>query len=64
MTTSSRKKNGILNGGIIGPIYMLLIYLTSSILYSGFMLNVYSIFMLVIGIAAGMIGGVVGVNLK
>ncbi len=43
---------------------MLLIYLTSSILYSGFMLNVYSIFMLVIGIAAGMIGGVVGVNLK
>lgn len=64
MTTSSIKKNGILNGGIIGLTYMLLIYLTSSILNSGFMLNVYSIFMIIIGIAAGMVGGIVGVNLK
>lgn len=64
MTTSSIKKNGILNGGIIGLTYMLLIYLTSSILNSGFMLNIYSIFMIIIGIAAGMVGGIVGVNLK
>ena len=64
MTTSSIKKNGILNGGIIGLTYMLLIYLTSSILNSGFMLNIYSIFMIIIGIAAGMVGGIVGVNLR
>ena len=53
-----------LNGGIIGLTYMLLIYVASSILNNGFMLNIYSIFMLVIGIAAGIVGGIVGVNMK
>lgn len=64
MTTSSIKKNGILNGGIIGFAYILLLYLASSITGSGFMLNIYSIFMIIIGIVAGMIGGIVGVNLR
>lgn len=43
---------------------MILIYLASSISNNNFMLDTYSILMLIIGIAAGMIGGVVGVNLK
>ena len=59
MTTSSIKKNGILNGGIIGLVYIMLIYLSSSILGSGFALNLYSIIMMLIGIIAGMIGGIV-----
>ena len=50
------KKNGIVNGGIIGAIYIIMIYLISSILGTGFKLNIY--------ILAGMIGGIVGVNLK
>lgn len=64
MTTSSIKRNGILNGGIIGLAYILFIYLASSITGSGFSLNIYSAIMILIGIIAGMIGGVVGVNLK
>ena len=64
MTTSSIKKNGILNGGIIGLVYILLIYLSSSILSKGFSLNIYSIIMIMVGIIAGMIGGIVGVNFK
>ncbi len=64
MTTSSIKKNGILNGGIIGLTYMLVIYLLSSILGNEFTLNMYSIMMIGIGIIAGMIGGIVGVNFK
>ncbi len=64
MATSSIKKNGILNGGIIGLSYILLIYIASSITGSGFNVNMYSIIMILIGISAGMIGGVVGVNLK
>ena len=64
MTTNKIKKNGILNGGIIGLIYILFIYFASSITGNGFGLNVYSIIMIILGILAGMIGGIVGVNLK
>lgn len=59
MATSSIKKNGILNGGIIGFAYIILIYIASSITGSGFALNIYSIIMMAVGIIAGMIGGVV-----
>lgn len=64
ITTSHVKKNGIINGGIIGLIYVLLIYFLSSLTVSGFSLNMYSMVMMISGIIAGMIGGVVGVNLK
>ena len=59
MTTSSIRKNGILNGGIIGLTYILFIYLASSVTGSGFSLNIYSIIMMALGILAGMIGGIV-----
>ena len=55
-------KNGILNGSIVGAIYMITIYLLSSILVSGFSLNMQAIIMIVISILAGMIGGIIGVN--
>ena len=64
IVTSQLKKNGIINGGLVGFIYILLIYFLSSLTTSGFSLNVYSVIMMTAGIAAGMIGGVVGVNLK
>ena len=55
-------KNGIVNGSIIGAIYMITIYLLSSIFVSGFNLNMQAIIMIVISIIAGMIGGIIGVN--
>lgn len=64
ITTIKIKKNGILNGGIIGFIYILGIYLISSIAQVGFSLNMYSIIMIILSILAGMIGGIVGVNIK
>lgn len=42
----------------------MLIYLLSSLTGTGFALNMYSIIMISIAIAAGAVGGVVGVNLK
>lgn len=56
------RKNGLANGAMIGGIYVILLYLISSILNTGFAMNVYTILMIVIGMIAGMIGGIIGVN--
>lgn len=57
------KKQGMLNGALVGLIYMLVIYLLSSILLTGFGISVKSIIMITVGMIAGMVGGVIGVNL-
>ncbi len=57
------KKQGMLNGALVGLIYILFIYILSSMLFSGFMIGTKSVIMIVSGIVAGMIGGIVGVNL-
>ncbi len=59
------KKQGMLNGALVGIIYMLTIYILSSIfLLSSFELTTNSIIMIAVGIGTGMIGGVIGVNMK
>ncbi len=63
VSTMHIQKNGLLNGGLVGAIYSITIYLLSSIIVSGFSLNIKSIVMLVISIIAGMIGGIIGVNI-
>ncbi len=60
----SIKKNGIINGGIIGLTYIILLYLLSSLTGTGFALNMYSIILMCVSAGAGAIGGIVGVNLK
>jgi len=57
------KKQGMLNGALVGLIYMIFIYLLSSILLTGFSLNMQSIIMIIVGTLAGMVGGIIGVNL-
>lgn len=64
LSTLRIKKNGLLNGALIGVIYILLIYIISSLTGSGFSLNIMSFIMLVSSIIAGMIGGIIGVNLN
>ena len=58
------KKNGILNGAIIGGVYMITIYLISSILKQDYGLNFYSFLFITIGLIFGIIGGIIGVNKK
>ena len=55
-------KNGLINGAIIGGTYVILLYLISSILNTGFSLNIYTIFMIIAGIISGIIGGIIGIN--
>lgn len=56
------KKNGLINGGIIGGTYILTIYLISSILNWKFTLNLQAIIMIILAIAVGILGGIIGVN--
>lgn len=58
------KKNGILNGAIIGGSYILILYLLSSILNARFGLNAQSIIMICVGIVFGILGGIIGANKK
>jgi len=58
------KKNGIINGGLIGGIYILILYLISSILNWRFGLNIQSIIMIAVGMIFGILGGIIGVNKK
>lgn len=64
ITTSSIKKNGILNGVIVGLIYILFLYLISSAVSKDFSLNNYAIIMIATSIAIGGLGGIIGVNRK
>ena len=56
------KKNGILNGALVGGIYLLSIYLLSGILSQNFTLSMQSIIIIISGMICGMFGGIIGVN--
>lgn len=57
-----KKEKGIIYGGILGMIYMIIIYLISSFANFDFSLNITSILMILLGIIGGAIGGILGVN--
>ena len=65
-TISSRKikKNGLIYGGIVGLVYILALYLASSITIVGFSISVNSLLMLIVSVITGIIGGIIGVNLS
>lgn len=56
------EKNGMMNGAILGTTYIISIYLISSFLGAGFSCNWYTIIMIALGIIAGIIGGIIGIN--
>lgn len=58
------KKNGLINGAMIGGIYLISIYLISSIINKNFSMAKESIIMISVGIICGMFGGIIGINKK
>lgn len=64
ISTLKINKNGMLNGGLVGLSYILIMYVLSSIIATGFRLNLSSIIMIISSVLAGIIGGIIGVNLN
>ena len=64
IATSKIKRNGILNGAIVGLIYIAFLYILSGLVTKNFSLNNYSIIMIVTSILIGGLGGIIGVNSK
>lgn len=56
------KRKGIINGGAVGAIYIITIYLISSIILGDFSFNMYSLITIAISIFMGILGGIIGVN--
>lgn len=57
-------KMGILNGALVGFIYIFTIYLLSSIIVCGFSFNIKSLIMIGISLVLGILGGIIGVNIS
>lgn len=57
-------KMGILNGALVGFIYIFTIYLLSSIIVCGFSFNIKSLIMIGISLVLGIFGGIIGVNIS
>ena len=64
LLTHKIKRRGLVLGLIFGIIYFLIIYVISTIFYTGFFVNKeVGIYMLLSAIS-GMVGGIVGVNIR
>lgn len=64
VSTRKIKKNGLINGGLVGLIYVIILYLASSLCLVGFSISMQSFILLAVAMLTGMIGGVIGVNLN
>lgn len=56
------KSRGWLNGAIVGLVYMGILFLASSLVFRDFSIDKHVVIMMIIGILAGSIGGILGVN--
>jgi putative membrane protein (TIGR04086 family) len=62
--TRRMKSKGWLNGGVVGFLYMFILYLLSSVIFKNFSIDNRIISMGIVGILSGSIGGIIGINLK
>lgn len=63
-STKKIQQNGILNGAIVGIVYMLILYIISSMVFMDFSLGIKSLIIIGCGMIAGIIGGIIGVNVN
>ena len=64
ISSKNNAKMGIINGALVGVVYLFTIYLLSSIIFCGFSFNLKSLIMILFSILLGIVGGIIGVNLN
>ena len=64
VSTKNIEKKGLVIGSVTGLLYIITIYLFSSIIVENFAINLYSVILIGAAVIAGMFGGIIGVNLK
>lgn len=57
-------EKGWLNGGIVGIIYYIVLVLLNYILFKDHTIDIYTTSKLIISLITGIIGGMIGINLK
>lgn len=57
-------RKGWLHGGIVGLVYILILVLLSKIFISGYILDRIVLYKIGLGVGTGIIGGILGVNIK
>ncbi len=58
------EEKGWLNGGIVGILYFLILLLANYLFIKPFVLDIYTLAKFFVSLAAGVIGGMIGVNIK
>lgn len=61
---TGNEKNGMVRGALTGLAYMVILYLISSILFKDFMISLRAAIMIITGLLAGAVGGLMGGNRK
>ena len=64
ISTLKVSKKGLLNGALVGLIYIIILYIISSFVNQNFEINVKCLIMIVTSIIMGIIGGIIGINIK
>ena len=64
ISAAKAKKRGFITGGISGALYMVLVYLLGYVLFGGITFTKGTLAQIMYCLIVGMIGGIVGINLK
>lgn len=57
-------EKGWMNGAFLGVVYVIILMVLSKLMHNDFIFDLYVIIRLTVGIITGIIGGMIGVNLK
>jgi putative membrane protein (TIGR04086 family) len=58
------KRKGWLNGGMVGLVYVIILYLLGGILYKDYLVSSNTVYVALTCIFTGSLGGIIGVNMK
>jgi len=64
VATKKIQKNGAMYGIILSALYLIIMYLISSIAIGNFKIEKSSVYMIISALTVGCIGGIIGVNIK